>query len=63
MDKFKSVQELLNDLLSRRWAVPDIAREVGYHESALYKVNRGEQADLPYKIGKRIEILAKRGKK
>ncbi len=53
----KTLQELIFILNARKINCLQIAQRIGHKFSAIYKVKRGEQDDLPYTIGKRIEQL------
>jgi hypothetical protein len=57
MDKFKTTKELILALLKKGLTSVEIAEKVGCGFSAICKVARGDQADLPYLIGKRLELL------
>lgn len=57
MSKFQTSRELLQSLLDSGMYLTQISRKVNYHVSALWKVSTGKQDDLPYSIGKRIELL------
>ena len=60
--KQKTVKEMIDSLKDKGVDCVRIARICDYHESAIYKVARGQQNDLPYTIGKKIELLERKFK-
>jgi 2-keto-3-deoxy-6-phosphogluconate aldolase len=57
MNTFKSTKELIQELLDKGFTAVEIAEKAECGFSAICKVARGVQGDLPYAIGKRIELL------
>lgn len=52
-----TVKKLIARLNKKGITCAEIARRVKYHESAITKVMRDKQDDLPYSVGKRIEKI------